>query len=296
MPRKAQNSANRNRNIQERRNGTMEIGDAVVVISGAARGIGKKIASEFAERDAHVVVVDILPEQLAETARELQTLGGRIRPVVTDITDPQQVDMLAAQVVGEFGHVDILVNNAGTLSDINPVWEADPQGWMRDIKVNLIGSFLMCRAFVKHMVTRKRGYVINMVSAGGVGDPHPYLTSYASSKTGLMRLTEGLDKEVEEYGIKVFAVAPPAILSDMTRFILTDAGGQKWRPNFKTIFEERADYPPEVVSRLILALLSGKYDSLHGRFIHAAHNLDETLAYADRIIAQDLMTLRINCV
>ena len=98
------------------------------------------------------------------------------------------------------------------------------------------------------MVARKRGCVVNMVSSGGVGDPHPYSTSYASSKAGSMRLTEGLAAELREQGIPVFAVAPPAILTDMTRFILEDPGGKKWRPGFEQLFERGEDYPPEAVA------------------------------------------------
>jgi len=143
------------------------------------------------------------------------------------------------------------------------------------------------------MVARKRGYVINVVSSGGVGDPHPYSTSYASSKTGLMRLTEGLAKEVQEHGVKVFAVAPSAILTDMTKFILNDPGGKTWRPEFKRIFEEGRDCPPELVADLILELVSGRADHLTGRYFPAQRDLDEIIEQSDRIMAEDLLALRI---
>lgn len=272
----------------------MELRDSVALVTGSARGIGRVIAQALIDQGAKVALIDVLEDELQATAKAMQDQGATVLPLKTDITDPAQVDAMANQVESQLGPVDILVNNAGTFSVIDPVWEADPQRWFRDINVNLFGSFLMCRAVVKGMVERQQGYVFNMVSSGGVGDPHHYRSSYASSKAGLMRLTEGLAKEVVDYGIKVFAIAPPAVLTDMTRFIMDDPGGKKWRPDFKKIFEDHKDFPPEVVSDMILELLSGKADALSGRFIMPhRHNLDDLVAETDDIIERDLWTLRI---
>jgi NAD(P)-dependent dehydrogenase (short-subunit alcohol dehydrogenase family) len=143
------------------------------------------------------------------------------------------------------------------------------------------------------MVARKRGCVINVVSSGGVGDPHAHCTSYASSKTGLMRLTEGLAAEVREHGVVVFGLAPPAVLTDMTRFILDDPGGKKWRPSFPQLFEQGRDRPPELIAERVVQLASGRADALTGRYILATEDLDELVAQADRIVEEDLWTLRI---
>lgn len=271
----------------------MDLNNAVVVVTGAARGVGRAIAEMFIGQNARVTLVDILAEQLQQTAYELGTHQATVLPIVTDITKPDQVEAMARQVYQSFGQVDILVNCAGTFSVIGPVWEVDPELWLRDVRVNLYGAFLVCRYIIGPMVERGQGYVVNIVSTGGVGDPHPHSTSYASSKTGLMRLTEGLAKEVEEHGIKVFAVAPPAILTDMTRFILNDPGGKKWRPGFEKIFEEGRDYPPQAVAGLIRELVSGKADVLTGRYFDVREDLDAYIAQADDILENDRLTLRI---
>ena len=270
-----------------------QLADRVVLITGAARGIGRAIAAAFAGRRARVAAVDILANELESVARELRGTGAQVHPVAADVTDVGSVDTMVAQIEDELGPVDILVNNAGTFSYIGPVWEADPETWFRDVRVNLYGSFLCCRAVVRRMVQRGGGYVINIATTGGVSDPHPYSTSYACSKTALVRLTEALAIEAEPHGVKAFAVGPPAILTEMTKFIMTDAGGRKWRPGFGRIFADGRGHPPELVADLCLRLVSGRADRLSGRFFCATHDFDEIIARTHEIIEGDLLALRL---
>ncbi len=107
-----------------------------------------------------------------------------------------------------------------------------------------------------------------------------------------MRMTEGLAKEVEGRGIKVFALAPPAVLTEMTRFLLDDPGARKWRPGFDRIIAD-GGCPPERVAQCVLELLSGRADRLTGRFIPVLEDLSGLEAAVDRIVEQDAMTLRI---
>ena len=271
----------------------MDLNGAVVVVTGAARGIGRAMAQAFADRGSRLALVDVLADDLDQTAGALRADGAAVVTVTADLTDPAQVQDMADRVLGELGTPDVLVNNAGTFSVIAPVWEADPERWFRDVRTNLYGGFLVCRAFVGGMVQRGSGYVVNVVSSGGVGDPHPHCTSYASSKAGLMRLTEGLAAEAREHGVKVFALAPPAVLTEMTRFIMDDPGGQKWRPGFARIFDGGGGCPPERVAETAVALCSGRADALTGRYIPVTADLEELIADADRIVADDLLTLRI---
>ena len=271
----------------------MDLKGAVAVVTGAARGLGKAIAQAYAAAGARVALVDILGEELGKTAAEMKAAGAVVLPVATDVTVPAHVDAMAAKVESELGRVDILVNNAGTFSVIAPVWEADPEKWFRDVRVSLYGSFLCCRAIVGGMVERKSGYVINMSSSGPLNDPHAYSTSYAAAKVGVMRLTEGLAKEVREHGVKVFACSPGTVLTEMTRFIMNDPGGKQWRPGFHRMFDESRGVPPERMARLAVELVSGRADALSGRFIDVKHDFEEMIAQTDEILENDLLTLRI---
>jgi len=267
-------------------------GPSIAVITGAARGIGRAVAEAFAAAGMRVALVDLLEDELGQTADELRASGATVLPLVADVTEREQVEALPAQVEAELGPADVLVNNAGTFSYIGPAWEADPERWFRDTRVSLLGSFLCIRAFVPGMVARGAGRVINMVSGGGVGDPHAYSTSYACAKTALMRLTEGIAQELAPHGVKVFALAPPAVLTEMTRFIMQDPGGRHWRPGFGRHLADGA-HPPEAVAAMARWLASGPADVLSGRFIPATQPRDELLARADEIVRDDLLTLRI---
>jgi NAD(P)-dependent dehydrogenase (short-subunit alcohol dehydrogenase family) len=265
----------------------------VVIVTGAARGLGRAIAEVFGKADATVALVDLLVDEVHQTAQEMSDDGIQCSAFVADTTDAIQVKRMVGEVEDELGPVDVLVNNAGTFSYIGPVWEADPDTWFRDVRTNLYGSFLCTRYVVERMVDRGSGYVINIVSGGGVGDPHPHSTSYATSKTGLMRLTEGLAVEAKDHGVKVFAVGPPAIKTAMTDFIANDKSGKKWRPTFSSIFAEGRDARVDDIASFVASLTSGSVDRLTGRFLDPRHDLQYYEDEMETIIANDAWTLRI---
>lgn len=270
----------------------MELNGAVAIVTGAARGLGRAIAEAYAARGARVAIVDVLADQLLHTAGGIEEAGGVVLPIPADVTVVSEVDAMVATAEHELGPVDILVNCAGSLSAIGPVWEVDHERWLHDVTVNLCGTFLCCRAVVKGMVERGRGYVLNMVG-GGVGDPHAYTTGYACSKAGVMRLVEGMAREAQQHGVKVFAMQPGAVRTAMTEFIMESPEGKKWRPGFKDIFEKGRGAAPELIVKLALGLVSGKADRLTGRYFDATRDFEETIRNSDPILEKDLLTLRL---
>lgn len=265
------------------------LNDTVAVVTGAARGLGKAISETLVSAGARVALVDILGTELRATSQKLMQQGYHVLPVEADITCREQVEDMERQVMRALGSVNLLVNNAGSFSVIAPVWECEPEKWFRDIQVNLYGTFLCCHTIVGRMIEKGCGRVINVASSGGVNSPHPYSTSYAASKTALVRLTEGLALESKPYGVSVFTIGPPAIRTPMTEFIASDPGGRRWRPNFK----DSRWHSTDCVTWTVFALATGRYDQLTGRYLLLPVDIERLLAEADRIVEQDLLTLRI---
>jgi 3-oxoacyl-[acyl-carrier protein] reductase len=188
--------------------------DKVAIVTGGARGIGGAIAAAFAAEGADVVIADRLGEDVAAPViHEIESAGRKALFVPTDISDEGQVRAMVDRAYAELGDVDILVNNAGTFSQHFfhelPVAEFD-----RVLAINLRGVFLCTRFVLPRMLERGSGNVINVASQlgqiGGVEMVH-----YSASKAGVIGLTKALAREVSTKGIRVNAIAPGPILTDM---------------------------------------------------------------------------------
>ena len=210
-----------------------------------------------------------------------------------DVSDRASVDAAVTRAEGDLPPCDLLVNNAGTFSVCAPMWECDPDLWFRDIDINLKGTFLMCNRVAGGMAERGAGRIVNIVSSGGVLDGHPFGTSYAASKTGVTRITEGLAIELEPHVCQTFAVGPPAINSAMTQWLVNDPQARKYRPLIKDIFEKGEDFPPSVVADCVAVLASGRADKLTGRYILPHHDYQALIDAADDLLRDDLWALRI---
>jgi NAD(P)-dependent dehydrogenase (short-subunit alcohol dehydrogenase family) len=198
---------------------------------------------------------------------------------------------VVADVEARLGPVTLLVNNAGTAHLPGPLWEVDPGDWWRDLEVHVRGAFNCCRAVLPGMVERGRGRVVNIGSLIGARD-EAYVSAYACAKAASFRLTGTLAAETAGHGVTVLCVSPGVVRTAMVEQRLLGEAGRRWRPQFAAIpFEEYT--PPERVADLLVRIAAGDADPLSGRFLHAEDDLDELLADADRIVAEDLLTLRL---
>ena len=250
----------------------------VAYVTGSAGALGSAIAAALEAAGHAVARFDLAAAP-----------GG----YAMNVTDRTSVDAAVTRAEADLGPCDLLVNCAGTFSVCAPMWECDPDLWFRDIDVNLKGTFLMCNRVAGGMAERGRGRVVNIVSSGGVLDGHPFGTSYAASKTGVTRLTEGLSMELAPYGCQAFAVGPPAINSAMTQWLVNDVQAQKYRPLIREIFEKGEDHPPEIVADCVVVLASGRADALTGRYFLPHKDIEAMIAEADRIVAEDQWVLRV---
>ncbi|MEB3203683.1 MAG: 3-oxoacyl-[acyl-carrier-protein] reductase [Candidatus Sericytochromatia bacterium] len=188
----------------------------VALVTGAGRGIGKAVALAFAEAGYTVAVnYGRSAEAAAEVVGAIVAGGGVARAFGADVADPAQVDSLFTEVLAWSGQrLDVLVNNAGITRD-GLALRLTNEAWDEVIDTNLKGAFLCARSAVKPMMKRRSGCILNMSSVVGL-DGQAGQANYAASKAGLVGLTMALAKELGSRNIRVNAIAPGFIVSDMT--------------------------------------------------------------------------------
>ena len=186
----------------------------VVVITGAGQGIGAAIAHRFADQGARLALVDVNEEHLSQLANSLKDSGCEVLPIVTDVSNKEQVQQLVAQVIEKFGSIDVLVNNAGIIRD-NLIKNISEQDWDQVLNVNLKGAFLCCQAVFPTLKAQQSGKIVNIVSRAWLGSIGQ--ANYTASKGGLVSLTRSLALEFARFQINVNAVAPGLIDTPMTQ-------------------------------------------------------------------------------
>ena len=190
------------------------------VITGGVRGIGKAIARVFCENGANVILCYRSNETEAErTAEELSRLGTVVRTIKGDAADPATARTVADMAKSSFGGVDILVNNAGITRD-KLMMRMSPEDFTSVIDTNLSGAFYMMKEISSLMVKQRSGVIINMASVSGLKG-NPAQVNYSASKAGIVGMTLSAAKELGRRGIRVNAIAPGFIETDMTA-VLTE--------------------------------------------------------------------------
>lgn len=201
----------------------MRFAGKVAVITGGARGIGRACAERFLSEGASVVIADIDAAAVAQTAAEL---GGpdRVRGIVTDVAQKDQVDTLVAQTVAAFGRLDIMVNNAG-IAQVKDYLDITPEDFDRVLGVNLKGVFLGVQAAARQMIAQGEGGVIINMSSINSGLANPNLATYAISKGGINQATSTAAVAFAPHGIRVCGVGPGTIDTEMIKGSFTNRAG-----------------------------------------------------------------------
>lgn len=194
--------------------------DKTAVITGGVRGIGKAIATSFCQNGADVILCYRSNDEEAEkAAAELKEYGTKIHLLKGDVADPETAAKVAATVKEIFGKVDILVNNAGVTNDKLMV-RMSAEDFTKVIDANLNGSFYMMKELSALMMKKRSGVIINMASVCGLRG-NPAQVNYSASKAGIIGMTMAAAKELGRRGIRVNAIAPGFVETDMTS-VLTD--------------------------------------------------------------------------
>lgn len=188
----------------------------VMLVTGAARGIGRATAELLAARGSVVMLVDTDEEGASAVAGSLSARGQVARGFGGDVADPEAVTDVARQVLEAYGHIDGLVNNAGTIAKSDDVVGQSWDDWRRIMEVNAGGAFLWTKAVVPSMLQRKRGSIVNVASISAlVGLPHQ--SAYCMSKGAVVQLTRQVAVEYAARGIRCNAVCPGSVDTELFR-------------------------------------------------------------------------------
>lgn len=199
----------------------MRLKDKVSVVTGGARGIGLGCVQRFAQEGAHVVIIDVMKDAGLEAAQEIKDRGGRALFVECDVGIKKDVDNAIAAAISEFGQIDVLLSNAGINRPIDFL-ELSESDWDLVIQTNLKSVFLFGQGVGKHMADRGiRGSIINMCSTSAILTM-PTLSAYAASKGGIAALTNAMSLSLAPRGIRVNAIGPGTIITDLTKKRLWD--------------------------------------------------------------------------
>jgi NAD(P)-dependent dehydrogenase (short-subunit alcohol dehydrogenase family) len=199
----------------------MQLDGKVAVVTGAASGINRAIATRFAVEGARVVVADIDEPGGRDTARHITSAGGRAIAVRTDVRRRDDVEAMVRAAVAEFDHVDLLVNGAG-IETLAPFLDLPDEEWNRVLSVNLTGSFVCGQTAAREMVRAGRGGKILNIASINAAVALPNQAHYVASKGGLLMLTKAMALELAPYGINVNAIGPGAVETPLTAGSLAD--------------------------------------------------------------------------
>jgi len=239
----------------------LDLKNRVIIVTGAARGIGKSIAQHFLEEKARVVICDINEKLIYKTVNEIKRSSKDCIGIRVDVSNKEEVNKMIEEVNNKYGRIDVLVNNAGVVG-----WsliEEMNEGLLSDmINVNLKGSIYCSKSVIKIMKNQRYGKIINAASIVGL-TPNVGLLAYSIAKSGVVMLTKVMAAEMAPYNINVNAYAPGVVETHMTRELRSERGEKKLKE-----IPLRRFARPEEIAKLVLFLSSDVSNYITGEIVN----------------------------
>jgi 3-oxoacyl-[acyl-carrier protein] reductase len=261
-----------------------------VLITGAGRGIGKRLAMGFAAEGAWVGLLARSQSELDLAKLEIEHAGGKALRLRADVREPDELAYAVDRMRSNFGGLDILIAAAAVQGPIGPFLSSKPKAWNETVEINLIGVANTCRVALPPMIEKRSGKII-LISGGGAANARPNFTAYGASKMAVVRFGESLAAEVVDHNIQVNMIAPGAVYSTMTDEILR--AGEEKAGRKETEDAERVRITGGVAAEkqiaLALFLASQRSNHISGKLIHVN---DDWKRFEQENMKSELYTLR----
>jgi NAD(P)-dependent dehydrogenase (short-subunit alcohol dehydrogenase family) len=244
------------------------IKDKGVLITGAGRGIGKRLAIGFAAAGARVALLARSKAELDLASLEIEHAGGMSLRLRADVRDYEQIVAAVDRMRVHFGRVDVLICAAAIQGPIGPFLECSQKEWIDTIQTNLIGVSNSIRAVLPGMIERRSGKVI-LLGGRGAADPRPNFSAYATAKSGVVRLAETLAEELRDHNIQVNVMSPGGAYTHMTDEILQAADRAGSKEHQKAVqVRLTGGIAPDKQTALAVFLASERSNHISGKLIH----------------------------
>ncbi|MFC4477201.1 3-ketoacyl-ACP reductase [Flavobacterium chungangensis] len=195
-------------------------------ITGAGKGIGKAVAIALAKEGVNLILVSRTKSDIDQLAEETAKLGVKTLALSADVSDISSINSAVEKAIAEFKSIDILINSAG-IAFFGKFLELEPEAWERIIQVNLMGTYYTTRAIIPNMIERQTGDIINISSTAGLNG-NALTSAYSASKFAVLGLTDSLMQEMRKHNIRVTALTPSTVATDMAKDLnLTDGNPEK---------------------------------------------------------------------
>jgi acetoin reductase-like protein len=246
----------------------------VALVTGAANGIGRRVATRLAEEGCDVCVVDLDLTLAEETAHQIEASGRRALALKVDVADWEASSAAVAKTVETLGRIDVLSNNAGIIA-MGRIADMEPEVWRKVFRVNVDGTFHFCKAVTPHLVAQKSGRIINTASwFGKIAKSH--YGAYSASKFAVIGLTQALAQEIANTGVTVNAVCPGTIVGTAMR---EEADRRSIEQGQLTAAQRASGIPlgrvgyPEDIARVVAFLASEESAYMTGQSINVTGGL-----------------------
>jgi len=260
-----------------------------VLLTGAGRGIGKRLALGFAKAGARVGLLARSKAELDLAHLEIEHAGGTALRLRADVTDFEQLSASVERMQSQHGGIHVLVCAAAVQGPIGPFAECAPKVWAEALQTNLIGVVNACRAVLPHMIERRSGKII-VLSGSGAAGPRPNFSAYAASKAAVVRFVETVAEEVRDHNIQINCMTPGGTYTSMTDEILRAGEKAGWKETEEALeVRQTGGIAPDKQIQLALFLASEQSNHVTGRLIYTT---DDWKRLRNDSVHPDVFTLR----